>query len=141
MNYITSVKMPLRVSMLRCRSRPASNPVLPLEVSCALVHFPIHIPGQQVMHSIDHGWLHNRSLLEHLPTKPSLRNMSHRSSDTCDNHIGAHFAHISHLALHPITARQTHLALAVTLEEDPPTPHQLTMQISSNPSEDQVRKS
>lgn len=121
--------MPLCASMLRCCSRPASNPVLPLEVSCTLVHFPIHIPGQQVMHSIGHGWLHNRSLLEPLPTKPSSRNMSHRSSDTCDNHTGARFAHISHLAQHHINARQTHLvifhiinALAITLGEDPTHP-------------------
>lgn len=89
------VNMPLCVSMLRCRSRPASNPVLPLEVLCALVHFPIHIPGQQVMHSTGHGWLHNRSLLEPLPTKPSSRNMSHHTSDTCDNHTGANFSHFS----------------------------------------------
>lgn len=105
------VNMPLCVSMLRCRSRPASNPVLPLEVLCALVHFPIHIPGQQVMHSTGHGWLHNRSLLEPLPTKPSSRNMSHHTSDTCDNHTGAKFAHISHLALHHITARKTRLVI------------------------------
>lgn len=116
LKYITVNTLDLHCSVWKClcvwaRTKAAFvpiNPIILLEVLCTLVHFPMHIPGQQVMHSIGHGWLHNRSLQQPLPIMPSSTDMSHRRSNTCDNHTEAlGFTHISHLALHHINATNT----------------------------------